>query len=209
MPRELNIAKEDNTSDVLITSTVNGIHKSDTSIIKNLLITPLSGDDPIQIDNARTCHLPKSLSLVPTPQEVSTIPGLSHLAGEFPAKKYWPTIILLGRDCIQVQKHLQYVSSEDKHQLAIQTPLGWTIMGKPAQATCPLPSSPSHTPSISEVDNAFQDSATAPISTTECLVTMTRVEVHSPPKEVPVSQEDDSSSTTDQMPAGSFQQETR
>ena len=50
---------------------------------------------------------------------------------------------------------------------------------------------------------------------------VTTAEIHSPPKEVLlntfdeepqptiVSQEDDSSSTTDQMPAGSFQQETR
>ena len=37
----------------------------------------------------------------------------------------------------------------------------------------------------------------------------TSAEVFSPPKEVPISKEDDSSSTTDQMPAGSFQQETR
>ena len=35
------------------------------------------------------------------------------------------------------------------------------------------------------------------------------LEVHPPPKEVPLSREDDSSSTTDQMPAGSIQQETR
>ena len=38
---------------------------------------------------------------------------------------------------------------------------------------------------------------------------VTSAEVHPPSKEVPLSQEDDSSSTTDQMPAGSFQQETR
>ena len=46
--------------------------------------------------------------------------------------------MILGRDCIQVQKNLQYITSEDKHQLAIQTPLGWTIMGKPATFTSPL-----------------------------------------------------------------------
>ena len=34
IPEELNIAQEDLTSDVLITSTVNGIHKSETYIIK-------------------------------------------------------------------------------------------------------------------------------------------------------------------------------
>ena len=47
-------------------------------------------------------------------------------------------------------------------------------------------------------------------STDSCLsLFVTSAEVHSPSKEVSLSQEDDSSSTTDQMPAGSFQQETR
>ena len=63
------------------------------------------------------------------------------LLHNFPNKKEWPTIILIGRDCAQLQKHLQYVSSEDKHQLAVQTPLGWTIMGKPADSTLPLQTS--------------------------------------------------------------------
>ena len=72
---------------------------------------------------------------------LSSIPGLSHLAKNFPNKKEWPTIILIGRDCAQLQKHLQYVSSEDKHQLAVQTPLDWTIMDKPADSTLPLQTS--------------------------------------------------------------------
>ena len=61
-----------------------------------------------------------------------------YLAEKFPPKKAWPTLMLIGRDCTEAQKHIQYMSSEDKHQLAIQTPLGWTIMGKPALATQPL-----------------------------------------------------------------------
>ena len=43
IPKELNIARADLTSDVLITSTVNGIHKSDTNLIKNLHVRPLTG----------------------------------------------------------------------------------------------------------------------------------------------------------------------
>ena len=86
IPKELNIAKEDLAHDVLITSTVNGILKADTIIIKNLLVTPLNGDASIPLDCARTCPLPDVLSDVPTPQEVLSIPGLSHLAEKFPAK---------------------------------------------------------------------------------------------------------------------------
>ena len=162
IPKELNIAEEDLTSGVLIASTVNGILKTETIIIKHLLITPLNGDAPIPLDCARTCNLPDVLGDVPTPQEVRSIPGLSHLARKFPTKEDWPTLMLIGRDCAQAQKHIQTVSSEDKHQLAIQTPLGWTIVGKPAQTTRPLPISPSYNASISKEDNASQQSAAAP-----------------------------------------------
>ena len=128
IPKELHIAEEDLTSDYLITSTVNGIARSKTLIVKDLMITPLSGNAPIHMERAKSCHIPDALKDVPTPQEVQSIPGLSHLAEKFPTKKEWPTLMLIGRDCTQAQKHIQYVSSEDNNQLAIQTPLGWTIM---------------------------------------------------------------------------------
>ena len=163
--KEVNIPKEDLTPDVLMTSTVNGILKSETIIIKNLLITPLNGDSSVPLDCARTCYLPDVLNDVPTLQEVLSIPGLSHLSEKFPAKEDWPTLMLIGMDCAQAQKHIQTVSSEDEHQLAIQTPLGWMIMGKPAHTTRPLPMSPPHISSTSYEDNASQASASAPTST--------------------------------------------
>ena len=124
IPTKLNIPKEDLTPNILTTSTVNGISQKETIIIKNLLITPLNGDSSIPLDCAYTCHhLPDVLNDVPSPQEVLSIPGLSHLAENFPTKEKWPTLMLIGRDCAQAQKHIQTVSSEDNHQLAIQTPL--------------------------------------------------------------------------------------
>ena len=140
IPTKLNIPQEDLTPNTLTTSTVHGILQTETIIIKNLLITPLNGDSSIPLDCAHTClHLPDVLNNVPSPQEVSSIPGLSHLAEKFPAKENWPTLMLIRRDCTQAQTHLQTVSSENKHQLAIQMPLGWTIMGKPAHFTRLLP----------------------------------------------------------------------
>ena len=73
--------------------------------------------------------------------------------------------MMIGRDCAQAQKHLQTVSSEDKHQLAIQTPLGWTIMGKPAPATRPLPTCQPYTSPISPEAVAPNKSASAPTAT--------------------------------------------
>ena len=161
---KLNIPQEDLTPTIHTTTTVHGTLSTDTTIIRNLLITPLNGDPSVPLDIAYTCHqLPNVLHNVPSPQEVSSIPGLSHLAEKFPPKENWPTLMLIGRDCAQSQKHLQTVSSEDRHQLAIQTPLGWTIMGKPAPYTRPLPTSSS--------------------TSDYCLVTTT-VEVHPQPQEV-------------------------
>ena len=145
LPKELLIANEDLFTETLITSTVNGIARNKTKTIKNIVITPLNGDDPINIASASTSHIPDALNMVPSPQEVLSIPGLSHLAEKFPIKKEWPTLILIGRDCTQAQKHLQYVTSDDGHQLAIRTPLGLTIMGKPAKSTRPLVDTPNVT----------------------------------------------------------------
>ena len=106
--------------------------------VQNLMISPLSGDPPINLENALTQNLPNVINDIPTPTEVSSIPGLSHLSSKFPTKQNWPTILLLGRDCMQAQIIIQQVPSRDKNQLAVETPLGWTIIGKPARTTKPL-----------------------------------------------------------------------
>ena len=135
---DLDIDSADKAATAITIATVNGIQHMECHIIKNLLITPLSGDASIPIECARTCSIPNVLGDVPMPQEVLRIPGLSHLADKFPIKKEWPTLILIGRDCIPAQRHTNTALSEDKCQLAVQTPLGWTIIGKPAQSTRPL-----------------------------------------------------------------------
>ena len=123
IPKELNIARDDRTADVLNNSTLNGVRRSKTSIIQNLHVIFLNGDIPIALACAQICNIPDVIRDVPIPQEVQSIPGLSHLARKFPTKKDWATLMLIGRDCIQVKSHVQCVSSEDNHQLAIQTPL--------------------------------------------------------------------------------------
>merc|ERR1712240_828334 len=75
------------------------------------------------------------------------------------------TLMLIGRDCAQAQTHLQTVSSEDRHQLAIQTPLGWTIMGKPAQTTLPLPTCQPHASAPTATQKLSHASASAPTAT--------------------------------------------
>ena len=154
---------------------------------------------------------------MPSPQEVSSIPGLSHLAEKFPSKENWPTLMLIGRDCAQSQKHLQTVSSNDKHQLAIQTPLGWTIMGRPAPYTSPLPTCQPHSSSTSCEENASAPNAQAPIrvpqplnasffthaslhSTSDHCLVVTTAEVHPQPKKVPFSASDEKPQSPEEEP---------
>ena len=147
---KLSVPQEDLTPHAITTATLHGTFPTKTTIVRNLLVTPLNGEPAIPLELAYTCpQLPDQLGNVPTPQEVSSIPGLSHLAEKFPSKENWPTIMLIGRDCAQSQKHLQTVSSDDRHQLAIHTPLGWTVMGKPAPYTSPLPTCQPHSSSTS------------------------------------------------------------
>ena len=112
------------------------------------------------IEAAMAYKLPDILQNVPSPEEVAAIPGLSHLAEKFPIKKDWPTIILLGRDCMQAQPQTHHTWSKDKCQLAVQTPLGWAIMGRPAKATRPLSKVHASSPQGPRNTTLFQPNST-------------------------------------------------
>ena len=136
--KDLKIQAQDQCPSSHIITTMHGIGQPVEDLtITGLSITPLTKDRAIPI-NAFTHKIPTIAELVPSPQEVSRIPGLSHLAHKFPTRKMWPTILLLGRDCMQVQTQDQLTWSTDKCQLAAKTPLGWVIMGQPAKSTRPL-----------------------------------------------------------------------
>ena len=67
---------------------------------------------------------------VPSRTEVARIPGLKHLASKFHDKRTnWPTIILIGRDCIRAQRQKQIISTHDGHPIASDTPFGWVLIG--------------------------------------------------------------------------------
>ena len=136
---KLDIDNKDKTPHSHTTATINGIAPPKQCLkIKGLVIKPLSEDTPIKLDSALTQKLPNAIQEIPTNEEVSSIPGLSHLSRKFPTKKNWPTILLIGRDCMKAQQQSNLTWSEDESQLAVKTPLGWAIMGKPAQSTRPL-----------------------------------------------------------------------
>ncbi len=136
---KLDIDNKDKLPHSHTTATIHGIGPPRKCLkIKGLIIKPLSNDAPIKLESALTQKLPNALQEIPTTEEVSAIPGLSHLSPKFPTKQNWPTILLLGRDCMKAQQQSHLTWSEDESQLAVKTPLGWAIMGKPALSTRPL-----------------------------------------------------------------------
>ena len=76
---ELGIAHSDISSSALTTTTINGTKSQMCQSVQNLMISPLSGDPPINLENALTQDLPNVIQDIPTPTEVLSIPGLSHL----------------------------------------------------------------------------------------------------------------------------------
>ena len=88
--------------------------------------------------NAYVNEVPDAIEYIPTPEEVTSFPGLSHLACHFPKKKEWPTVLLIGRDCIQSHAQTQQTWSQDRRQLASKTPLWRIFVGKATKSIRPL-----------------------------------------------------------------------
>ena len=85
--------------------------------------------------------LPSAIDELPSPEEVANFKELKHLTSQFPpVDPAWPTLMLIGRDCLWAMTHSQYIAPKGETPMAIQTPLGWTLVGpKPSKKTDPLP----------------------------------------------------------------------
>ena len=130
---DLRIPKGDVTPSNLITTTIQGTSASEERcIISGLVVSSLDESNEIALPDTYTCNLPNVIKEIPSPEDISSIPGVSHLADKFPEKQDWPTILLIGRDCMlaQTQEHLTW--SDDQSQVAAKTPLGWVLIGSPA-----------------------------------------------------------------------------
>ena len=103
-------------------------------IIHGLIITPLDGRRAIKLPPVVMQHsISDSVHQVPSPEDVADTVGFQHLAGYFPKKNpNWPTLLLIGRDCLEAQWQEQYYpTSENPSQMVFKTPLGWTLVGSP------------------------------------------------------------------------------
>ena len=73
-----------------------------------------------------------ALKAIPSWQEVANSVGFESFAKHFPEKNYsWPTILMIGRDCIPVQWQHQFRAKNNPSQMVVETPLGWALVGSP------------------------------------------------------------------------------
>ena len=132
---DLRITEDDTTPSELITTTIQGTSMPERChIISGLVVSSLDDDNEISLPPTYTNSksLPNVIKEIPSPEDISSIPGVSHLAEKFPEKQDWPTILLIGRDCMLAQTQEDLTWSDDQSQVAAKTPLGWVLIGSPA-----------------------------------------------------------------------------
>ena len=132
---DLRITEDDTTPSELITTTIQGTSMPERChIISGLVVSSLDDDNEISLPPTYTNSksLPNVIKEIPSPEDISSIPGVSHLADKFPEKQDWPTILLIGRDCMLAQTQEDLTWSDDQSQVAAKTPLGWVLIGSPA-----------------------------------------------------------------------------
>ena len=104
-------------------------------LIHGLIITPLDGQPAIKLPPAVMQNsIPNSVNHVPSRYDVANTVGFQHFAEKFPKKNPgWPTLLLIGRDCIEAQWQQQYHAKGENHtQMVVKTPLGWALVGQPS-----------------------------------------------------------------------------
>ena len=91
----------------LATSTIEGVSaKKPCKYLKDLQVSPIDGSRTINISSSVIRdELPDNIREVPDIGDVQSVPKFRKVAGHFPRKNNsWPTILLIGRDCMPAQK---------------------------------------------------------------------------------------------------------
>ena len=74
--------------------------------------------------------IPEAFDEVPEPDEVARMPGFRHLKGYFPEKDpEWCTVLLIGSNCGEAMFVRQCLKGTGRTPHALQTNLGWTLVG--------------------------------------------------------------------------------
>ena len=149
----LNISASDLKQTSLSTTTIQGTSNPEPcQLIAGLTISSIDGSHPIPLPSAYIYKsLPDAINEVPSKETIASIPGLQHLADQFTPKENWQTIVLIGRDCTRAQIQKNMTFSNDKRQIASQTPFGWVLIG---ESTVPTSSRVNWTASVHAISTS-------------------------------------------------------
>ena len=105
-------------------------------VITGLVMTPMDGQPSIALPSSVMQNkIPDAWDQIPSRKDVENTHGFAKFAPYFPekdrSKNYWPTIILIGRDCMAAQKQDQFYSDDNRDQIVVKTPLGYALVGSP------------------------------------------------------------------------------
>ena len=126
-------------------STMTGTSVISSRAVQGLVIQPLTGDQVIKLPSTYTRpEIPCSKKVIPRKETASKWQHLEKVASKLP--EFFPdapVALLLGTSCARAIKPLDVVSGKDDEPWAIQTHLGWGVIGclggsQEAQATCHL-----------------------------------------------------------------------
>ena len=90
---DLRITNDDATPSELITTTIQGTSMPERCyIISGLVVSSLEEDNEISLPPTytNTRSLPNVIKEIPSPEDISSIPGVSHLAENFPRSRTGP-----------------------------------------------------------------------------------------------------------------------
>ena len=102
-----------------------------------MTVSPLDESTSIPLPPTVVQHsLPPMIDNVPSREDIQEITEFSDLARNFPIKDpEWPTVMLIGRDCLAAQMQEQSRLGCSDQVMAVKTPLGWALVGKPTAPT--------------------------------------------------------------------------
>ena len=119
------------TETALQLGTMHGQSLVDSAIVRDLVVTDLKGNSPVELSRAYTRQeIPADHKQIPTPEIVGRIEHLKEIAGEIPA--YDPELeigLLIGSNCPKALVPLKVVPNEGDGPFALQLNHGWTVSG--------------------------------------------------------------------------------
>ena len=111
--------------------TMHGQTFVDSAIVKNLVVTDLNGESPVDLPRAYTREeIPADPEQIPTPEIVGRIEHLKEIAPEIPA--FDPELeigLLIGSNCPNALLPLRVLPNKGDGPFAVRLMHGWTVSG--------------------------------------------------------------------------------